>query len=103
MVNKDRVNNEIKKLETLEKKQRNFFDHMKSFQKKQTSEGPIRDKNGDLKTSDADVADTFNENLGDQLQPGEKPNVDWSKTNPKWTKYRPDIDDDPFHPAFFDP
>ena len=75
------------------------------FQKKHTTEGPIRDKKGDLKTKD--IANTFNTNLGDQLQPGEKPNVNWSKTNPKWTngwtKYRPDIEDDPFHPAFFDP
>ena len=105
MVNKDRVDNEIRRLQTSEKKQKNFFDHMKSFQKKHTTEGPIRDKKGDLKTKD--IANTFNTNLGDQLQPGEKPNVNWSKTNPKWTngwtKYRPDIEDDPFHPAFFDP
>ena len=107
MVNKDRVDNEIRRLQTSEKKQKNFFDHMKSFQKKHTTEGPIRDKRGDLKTNDEDIANAFNTNLGDQLQPGEKPNVDWSKTNPKWTngwtKYRPDIEDDPFHPAFFDP
>ena len=107
MVNKDRLENEIKRLQTSEKKQKNFFDHMKSFQKKQTTEGPIRDKKGDLKTSDEFIANTFNTNLGDQLLPGEKPEVDWSKTNPKWingwTKYKPDIKDDPFHPAFFDP
>ena len=31
---RDRVANEIRRLETSEKKQRNFFDHMKGFQKK---------------------------------------------------------------------
>ena len=107
MVNQNRVDNEIKKLQTSEKKQRNFFDHMKSFQKKPSTEGPIRDKKGDLKTSDEDIADTFNTNLGDQLQPGEKPDVDWSKANPKWTKargvYKPEIEEDPFHPMYFDP
>ena len=107
MVNKDRVDNEIRKLQTSEKKQKNFFDHMKSFQKKQSTEGPIKDKKGDLKTSDEDIADTFNTNLGDQLQHGEKPDVDWSKTNLKWMNargiYKPEIEDDPFHPKHFDP
>ena len=107
MVNKDRVDNEIRKLQTSEKKQKNFFDHMKSFQKKNTTEGPIRDKRGNLKTGDEDIANTFNINLGDQLLPGEKPNVDWNKINPKWsngwTKHKPDTEEDPFHPAFFDP
>ena len=107
MVNKDRVDNEIRKLQTSEKKQKNFFDHMKSFQKKNTTEGPIRDKRGNLKTGDEDIANTFNINLGDQLLPGEKPNVDWNKINPKWsngwTKHKPVTEEDPFHPAFFDP
>ena len=87
MVNKDRADNEYRRLHTSEKKQKNFFDHMKGFQKKESKEGPIRDKNGDLKTSDEDIANTFNTNLGDQLQPGEKPNVDWSKTNPDWASH----------------
>ena len=107
MINKDQVENEIRKLQTSEKKQKNFFDHMKSFQKKNTTEGPIRDKEGNLKTDDEDIANTFNINLGDQLLPGEKPNVDWNEINPKWTngwtKHKPDIEKDPFHPAFFDP
>ena len=34
MIRRDRVANEIRRLETSEKKQRNFFDHMKGFQKK---------------------------------------------------------------------
>ena len=72
MMKRDRVTNEIRRLETSERKQRNFFDHMKGFQKKQTSEGPIRNKNGDLQSEDADMTNTFNENLGDQLLPGEK-------------------------------
>ena len=108
MIQKDREENEIKKLHTSEKRHKNFFDHMKSFQKKETKEGPIRDRNGELKTSDEDVANTFNTNLGDQLLPGEKPNVDWSKINPAWygqyTKDlidNPEIENDPFHPAFF--
>ena len=105
MVKKDREDNEMKRLHTSEKRQKNFFDHMKSFQKKVTKEGPIRDRNGVLKTSDKDVADTFNTNLGDQLLPGEKPGVDWKKINPVWygqnTKYSPEIEIDPFHPAFF--
>ena len=107
MINKDRVENEIRKLQTSEKKQKNFFDHMKSFQKKNTTEGPIRDKEGNLKTDDEDIANTFNINLVDQLLPGEKPNVNWNEINPKWTngwtKHKPDIEKDPFHPAFFDP
>ena len=105
MVKKDREANELKRLHKSEKNDKNFFDHMKGFQKKETKEGPIRDKNGELKTSDEDVANTFNTNLGDQLTPGEKPSVDWSKTNPAWhgqnTKYNPEIEIDPFHPAFF--
>ena len=40
---------------------------MKSFQKKNTTEGPIRDKEGNLKTDDEDIANTFNINLVDQL------------------------------------
>ena len=84
MVKKDREENEIRRLYKSEKRQKNFFDHMKNFQRKETKEGPIRDSNGDLKTSDKDVANAFNTNLGDQLLPGDKPNVDWSKTNPDW-------------------
>ena len=107
MINKDRVENEIRKLQTSERKQRNFFDHMKSIQKKNTPEGPIRDKEGNLKTDDEDIANTFNTNLGDQLLPGRKPNVNWNEVNPKWsngwTKHRPDAEKDPFHPTFFDP
>jgi hypothetical protein len=86
MMKRDRITNEIRRLDTSERKNRNLFDHMKSFQRKQTSEGPIRDKNGDLKTEDDEVANAFNDNLGDQLTPGEKPNVDWETTHPDGPK-----------------
>ena len=103
MIRRDRVANEIRRLEISEKKQRNFFDHMKSFQKTNTTEGPIRNKDGELQTEDEHIANTFNINLGDQLLPGQKPNVDWTTRHPLWNKIRPDIDEEPFHPAFFDP
>ena len=41
--------------------------------------------------------------MGDQLLPGQKPNVDWTTTHPLWNKIRPDKEEEPFHPAFFDP
>ena len=49
------------------------------------------------------MANTFNENLGDQLLPGQKPNIQWTITHPLWKKIRLDQDEEPFHPAFFDP
>ena len=82
MMKRDRITNEIRRLDTSERKNRNLFDHMKSFQKKQTTEGPIRDRNGDLKTEDDDMANAFNDNLGEQLTSGDKPNVDWGTTHP---------------------
>ena len=103
MIRRDRIANEIRRLETSEKKQRNFFDHMKGFQKKHTAVGPIRNKTGDLQTDKEQMANTFNENLGDQLLPGQKTNIDWTTTHPLWNKVRPDQDEDPFHPTFFDP
>ena len=102
MIRRDRVAKEIRRLETSEKKQRNFFDHMKGFQKNHTSVGPIRNKNGNLQTEEEQMANTFNENLRDQLLPGQKPNVDWTTTHPLWNKIRPEQNQEPFHPIFFD-
>ena len=84
MMKRDRISNEIRRLDTSERKNRNLFDHMKSFQKKQTTEGPIRDRNGDLKTEDDEMANAFNDNLGEQLTPGDKPNVDWGTSHPDY-------------------
>ena len=45
------------------------------------------------------MANTFNKNL----LPGQKPNIDWTTIHPLWNKVRPDQDEDPFHPTFFNP
>ena len=61
---KDREANEIRRLETSEHKNKNFFEHMKDATKKKTTQtGPVKDKNGILRTSDPEVAQAFNETL----------------------------------------
>ena len=74
---RDRITNEIRKLEISEKKGDNFYKHMKKNTRKNTSTFPVKDKNGVLKTENIDIVETFNEYLGETLTPGDPVDVEW--------------------------
>ena len=77
MMRRDRIVNEIRKLEISEKKGENFYKYMKNNTKKTTSTFPVRDKDRVLQTENKNIAETFNEYLGETLQPGEPVDVEW--------------------------
>ena len=80
---KDREVNEIRRLETSEQKNKNFFEHMKSATKKKaTKTDQVKVKNGIFRTSDPEVAEAFSEELGDQLKSGEPVDVNWNENHP---------------------
>jgi hypothetical protein len=74
---RDRIVNEIRKLEISEKKGDFFYKYMKNNTKKSTSTFPVRDKNGVLQTENKNIAETFNSYLGETLKPGEPVDVEW--------------------------
>ena len=56
--------------------------YIKTTKKKATKTGPVKDKNGILRTSDPEVAEAFGEELGDQLKSGEPVDVNWNENHP---------------------
>ena len=77
MMRRDRIVNEIRQLEISEKKGENFYKYMKSKTKKSTSTNAVRDEDSVLQTQNKNIAETFNEYLGETLKQGEPVVVEW--------------------------
>ena len=84
-VDSDREQYQIRKLEISKEKNKNLFAHVNAAKSKPSVNiiGPVNDMEGNLKTSDQDIANSFSDLMGEQLKSNEKPNIDWNKPHPE--------------------
>ena len=91
-IKSDRQHFQIRQLEISKEKNKNLFAHVKAAKSKPSVNiiGPVIDMEGNLKTSDQGIADSFSNLMGEQLKSDEKPNINWDKPHPKssipWSK-----------------
>ena len=91
-VKSDREQFQIRQLEVSKEKNKNLFAHVKAAKSKPSVNiiGPVIDMEGNLRTSDQDIANSFSNLMGEQLKSDEKPNINWDKPHPKssipWSK-----------------
>ena len=82
MIKRDRVVDQIRRLETSKDKKKNLYAHVKAAKGKSTNTGTVKDSNGILRSSNQEMATAFGEHLGNQLLSDERPNIDWSTPHP---------------------
>ena len=91
-VKSDRQHFQIRRLEISKEKNKNLFAHVNAAKSKPSVNiiGPVNDMEGNLKTSDQDIANAFSSLMGEQLKSDEKPNINWDKPHPEssipWNK-----------------
>ena len=85
MIKHDRAFHQVKKLGVSKNQKKNLYKHVQEANGKPSVNitGPVIDLNNILRTSDKDVANSFGDLMGEQLKPGDAPNVDWFKPYPK--------------------
>ena len=83
-VKSDRQHFQIRRLEISKEKNKNLFAHVKAAKSKPSVNiiGPVNDMEGNLKTSDQEIANAFSNLMGEQLKSDEKPNINWDKPHP---------------------
>ena len=77
LIRKDREAWEMRRLHLAENKNMNLFKFMNAITYKAKTLGPIKSENGELKTSDKEMAESFNNFLCNLMTPSSNHNIKW--------------------------